>query len=519
MIIDANALDCAKFDDPFDAVIVGAGTVGLVIASRLLSAGLRVAVIEAGGRVASAVGEAGGAASVGQAHLGTTIGRALGLGGTSALWGGQLAEFVEEDLLRAEHPWPITYSELQHWYDRTYDELGLPKRKSDAAYRSAFNIPEPAQGAVEHFFTFWLPQPNLAYYYKTQITQSSALSIFLNLSVNAFKMQNDRATAVSCVTRAGKCIEISTKNIVCAAGTIGNVRLLLSTGRSCDVPWRTNGNVGRYFQDHIGATVADVEVLDDFRFRSWFENGFALGRKLQPKLRHAAEVRAALPINVCGFFTFRSSAREQIGNVKNLVKSLKSGLAYSQVRTLPNDILKIGTSLAPLVWRYVKDHRILALYDLGIEFMIQSEQLPVARSEIRVTNDHPLIDGLLPVAVDWQVEGSEIDAIRRFTLDASDFLESNGLAKLKLHHWLLGADDLRAHAFFDTNHQCGGLRMGLNPDSSVTDSDCRIWGTRNIFVAGASVFPTSSYANCTLTGLALGVRLADLITCETGRRS
>jgi choline dehydrogenase-like flavoprotein len=63
----------------------------------------------------------------------------------------------------------------------------------------------------------------------------------------------------------------------------------------------------------------------------------------------------------------------------------------------------------------------------------------------------------------------------------------------------------------DTAHQCGGLLMSATPDRGVTDPNCRVWNTDNVYVAGASVFPSSSYANCTLTALALTARLADRV--------
>jgi choline dehydrogenase-like flavoprotein len=43
----------------------------------------------------------------------------------------------------------------------------------------------------------------------------------------------------------------------------------------------------------------------------------------------------------------------------------------------------------------------------------------------------------------------------------------------------------------------------------VVDADCRVHGVENLFIAGGSVFPTSSQANPTLTIVALAVRLAE----------
>jgi hypothetical protein len=58
-------------------------------------------------------------------------------------------------------------------------------------------------------------------------------------------------------------------------------------------------------------------------------------------------------------------------------------------------------------------------------------------------------------------------------------------------------------------HLMGTTRMGLSHAGSVVDADCRVHGYQNLFLAGSSVFPTSGYANPTLTIVALALRLAD----------
>ena len=60
-------------------------------------------------------------------------------------------------------------------------------------------------------------------------------------------------------------------------------------------------------------------------------------------------------------------------------------------------------------------------------------------------------------------------------------------------------------------HHMGTTRMGNNPATSVTDPDCRVHGVENLYIAGSSLFPTSGWANPTLTILALSMRLGDLL--------
>ncbi|MNW18103.1 GMC oxidoreductase [compost metagenome] len=56
--------------------------------------------------------------------------------------------------------------------------------------------------------------------------------------------------------------------------------------------------------------------------------------------------------------------------------------------------------------------------------------------------------------------------------------------------------------------------MGHHARDGVVDSELRVFGTRNLYVAGAAVFRTSSYANPTFTALALTARLADQLGRE-----
>ena len=63
----------------------------------------------------------------------------------------------------------------------------------------------------------------------------------------------------------------------------------------------------------------------------------------------------------------------------------------------------------------------------------------------------------------------------------------------------------------------GTTRMAKDPRSGVVDSNCRVFGVSNLFVAGGSVFPTGGHANPTWMFLALALRLADHLATEQNR--
>jgi choline dehydrogenase-like flavoprotein len=57
-------------------------------------------------------------------------------------------------------------------------------------------------------------------------------------------------------------------------------------------------------------------------------------------------------------------------------------------------------------------------------------------------------------------------------------------------------------------HPTGFCRMSSAPEEGVVDANLRVFGVNNLFVVGASVFPSNGIANPTLTIVALALRLA-----------
>jgi choline dehydrogenase-like flavoprotein len=58
--------------------------------------------------------------------------------------------------------------------------------------------------------------------------------------------------------------------------------------------------------------------------------------------------------------------------------------------------------------------------------------------------------------------------------------------------------------------------MAGDPQFGVVDSECRVFGCENLYVAGSAVFPTASFVNPTLTIVALAYRLADTLKTRLG---
>ncbi|MBU9544700.1 GMC family oxidoreductase [Burkholderia multivorans] len=86
--------------------------------------------------------------------------------------------------------------------------------------------------------------------------------------------------------------------------------------------------------------------------------------------------------------------------------------------------------------------------------------------------------------------------------------------------WLISCG---LHAWVSTNakpsivavgHLHGTTRMAADDKNGVVDINCRVFGMRNLFVAGSSVFPTAGFTNPTFTIAALALRLGDYLAKE-----
>jgi choline dehydrogenase-like flavoprotein len=107
---------------------------------------------------------------------------------------------------------------------------------------------------------------------------------------------------------------------------------------------------------------------------------------------------------------------------------------------------------------------------------------------------------------DWrQTEMDRKTAVEMAIIVGSEFGRLN-LGRVQLVEWLQDDSDL---GWSGSNHHMGTTRMANDPRKGVVNSDCRVHGMGNFYVAGSSVFPTTGFVNPAFTIVALALRLAD----------
>lgn len=508
-------------------VIIGSGAAGLYAARELTRLGYEVVVIESGGVDLGSFSPES-YTSVGRKHEGLGLGRGRCLGGATNLWGGQLVEFQPIDFVGRDwlpdSKWPVSYEEIRPYYPRTYENLGLEQKvQEDRRVFEHFLGSQPSfQEGLEIFLTRWLRIPSFSVLYSAQIRASKDLLVLLNHTTVGFVGDGSRIAAVRVADSTGQLHEVKGDCFILAAGTIEIARLLLHAAASGDweCPWRGNHNVGAYFQDHLGGVIASVRPTDRRRFFEIFSNIVWEGNKYQPKVRLTNEaLEESHFLNVQAVFSFDSSISENMVYLKQFLKAAIYSRKISGVGDFLRNLRGCGTYLVPLMWKYVVDKRVFVPGTSKISLIVQSEQTPLVESRIRIDATRTDSSGLPKVILDWRLGSLELESIRNFALRCRGALEAAGLARLEVPDDLMNLEPRFLETLHDTYHQSGGARMGFSAQDGVVDRNLRVFGTDNLYVAGAAVFRTNSNANTTFTALAFVTRLVDHLVSEFGNKS
>jgi hypothetical protein len=144
---------------------------------------------------------------------------------------------------------------------------------------------------------------------------------------------------------------------------------------------------------------------------------------------------------------------------------------------------------------------------------VAGEQAPNRNSRVLLTEDTDRF-GLRRAALDWRASDVDRRTIKIMMTAFSRYLALDEYGNVKFEEWLL--DDGRPIPGVDEDgwlgagwHHMGTTRMATSPEEGVVDSNCKVFDTSNLYIAGSSVFPTGGHANPTLSIVQITLRLCD----------
>jgi hypothetical protein len=515
MILSFND-DGALEDLEPDVLVIGGGAVGLSILADRVLRGERTVLLEAGGRGIEDDSQEifRSARSVGHPHEGIHVGRFRLLGGTTHFWGGQLGRFdpivfEPRDQIDGQH-WPFEGQELTPYYDRAMTLLGMDAGMgTDKMVCEKARIDDPGCATLDYFFTRWVREPSLAHHFTEQLGSPLA-TVITHANVVGFAPLADGGHEIVIRSHRGHEKRLRARAIVLACGTMEISRLLLMPYADGSLPpWHANPFLGRCFYDHAAVVVGDVKISDKRRFDSVFENVFLNGYKYNPKLKLSEKIqRDRGLLQACGAFIFATSYKHNAEMLRHFMRSLRRGRLPGNWFDMPRHFFALAKVAVPMVLRYLRSNRAFHPRGSSVQLQITVEQIPIMASHLSLTTERDRL-GMPTLELDWQLDGRELETVAVCAEEIKQQLEALGLATVDLDPRVATRDRALLAQADDTNHQMGGARMGASAAEGVVDSDLKVFGTRDIFVAGAAAMPTSGFVNCTLTAIALGLRLAD----------
>ncbi|MCB0329677.1 MAG: GMC family oxidoreductase [Bdellovibrionales bacterium] len=524
MIIDGRTIEPGSVIEA-DICIAGGGAAGMTLAKELSSTTLKVIVLESGGVSADgdaqqlAVGE-----NVGMPYFDPIIASTRMLGGNTNRWGSWCRPLDATDLEHrewvTESGWPISRAELDPFYKRAHTYCKLRDYNYELSYllepfkgdKKFYELPLPDDVLQTKAWQFHKPpvrfgQDNLeevkGFKNIQVLTFSSLVDTIMNEAKNVVLRYQ-----VKCL--GGNSFSVQAKRFVLALGGIANPQVLLNI-RSQHPAGLGNENdlVGRYFMEHPHLHRVGLVLLKENTVYPEF---------YIEESQYAHKVVAGL----CPTFELqRSQQILNFGITLSPTKRLWPGSdmaeegAVGYMSGLWHDLTSLPWNLIQKVRRKLGKKRKDPAPSTLLEITTRAEQAPNPNSRIMLSDERDAV-GLQRVKIKWDLLGIDRRTLVAAQKLAAKAFGAGGVGRVKVEMPELPLAD---EASWDTSkedfptvggyHHMGTTRMHDDPKYGVVNSDGKLHSVHNMYIAGSSLFPTSGYANPTLTLTALAIRLAD----------
>jgi choline dehydrogenase-like flavoprotein len=511
-----------------DVCVIGGGAAGIAITRELADSRLRVVLVESGGLEPSALDtKAYEVIANKKLNLGHDSGKPCYLGGNTNYWFGTCRPFDAFDFkLRDWMPnsgWPVDADEMGPYYERAQAMCGLDDFRwydIETCRPHLAHLPmDRASGILKTCIEQVGPVLSFTELHGERLANSDNVEVLLGSRAICLKT-NPQGTHVSAVELAngdGRRRHVEAGVFVLATGGVENARLLLcSTDASPNGLGNQGDLVGRFFMEHCYFTLGlggwsgpDLSLYEiPARREVVYENLEKLGHAgvyAQLALSDELMRRECAP-GLSLWFARTPPDTPSVAALRRITGAVRHRARLQQPLTDARLIFSDPMAIPGHVVRKLRgaDPEVGESYALNV----QLEQTPDPENRITLSTERDRF-GQPRAKLALRFTAEERRAHARSLRLAADAIGLNG-ARLARQMGLM--IDAGYFGFFW--HHMGTTRMAHDPDEGVVDSQCRVHGIANLFVAGSSVFPTGGTAPPTLTIVALALRMADHIRAE-----
>jgi glycine/D-amino acid oxidase-like deaminating enzyme len=523
-----------------DCCVVGAGPVGLACALEAAEAGLNVLLIDAGttGSGRKDVPERPGGADTivdPDRHAPIVQVTRRGIGGTSWLWGGRCVAFEPIDFEHRDFvpdsEWPLDISDIRPW------EAAAARYLDCGAARFRGDTPDwPGLGEFEMSqLERWARQPKLGDRLGRRVQDHPRITVLLDAPVVHIDFALGGDVTALIVEDRGRRRAVRATSYVLAMGGLEITRLLLKIQHSHPAMFGgTDGPLGRYYMGHATGSVANIVFDEPDRVAAMDFTRDADGTYLRRRFTLSGAAQRRERVLNTSFYVdnppFYDVAHRNatlslvyLGLVIPFVgrRILAEGIRLRHIGTPPRRVAAHVGNVLRRPWQAAADvldvlrRRYLSRVrkpgfilrnDTGrYALHYHAEQIPSPESRLSL---EPGSAGSAMI-VDYRYTDQDIDSVLRCHRLLDEQLRSSGIGRVEyLSPTENGVRTSIWEQAIDGFHSIGTTRMSVDPSDGVVDSDCRVYGSDNLYIASSSVFRTAGEANPTFLATCLAVRLA-----------
>jgi choline dehydrogenase-like flavoprotein len=509
-----------------DLCIVGAGVVGLSLAQTFIGAGLKVLVLEGGGWKPTVRGQDDlWAERAGMTNHAFGFSRFRCYGGTGGHWAGLCPRPEPHDLdgTGGRPTWPVTLQELEPWFKRAETLLAVPHPANDpAAWEKRIGRAPDLGAALRSVILPIAQRHDPGRDLRAQFETDSDVRIALGSDVTEIEVDDDgrRVTALRVALQDGRRVRVRSRITVLAGGGVENARLLLlSDARLRGGIGNAYDQVGRVFMDHLYCYAGHLEpaaetmecgphIVKRFADLAGDAGAIAAYALSERTLRDEGLNGAAAFFMHRAAFQLTPDYDGPGGQAVTHFAEILRGERYPDRETaaMVGAVFRHAPSVLRLVLGYAA-HILRPQTRIALRMQIEASPRSDSRVTLAAARDRL---GRRRARVDWQIDPEDGRGAARLWRSLEAGLRDAGVGRLI--GTPPGENGIWPAATSGGKHHMGTTRMSMEPSKGVVDRECRVHGMENLFIAGASVFPTGSWANPTLTAVALALRLADRLT-------